>query len=116
MGRKTSFEISDVAEKVLQKYEGLYPIKSVISAGIVAFGRFSAERREELISEAMGLVDDSQSSTRAARVEAIKKIVATITQPGYKILSQEESAALDELRKTLGPEKKESSTKKAKSG
>ena len=114
MGRKTSFEISDVAEKILQKYEGVYLIKSIISAGIVAFGRFSAEKREELIYEAMKLINDSQASARIARVEAIKKITSTMLQPGYKILSQEESAALDELRKTLSPEKKEASVKKAK--
>jgi hypothetical protein len=62
----------------------------------------------------VGSADESKQSARTARVEAIKKIVATMTQPGYKILSQEESAALDELRKTLSPEKKEASVKKAK--
>jgi hypothetical protein len=103
--------------------DGGFSMTDILSIGLLFLADKDANQIADLrrivneinpLPNRVSLADESKQSARTARVEAIKKIVSTMTQPGYKILSQEESTALDELRKALGPEKKELSAKKAK--
>jgi hypothetical protein len=111
---KTTVDLTETARKIKEELMPIFGLKNILSAGLILLGRLSNDEKMAIITEAIGSADESKSAVRTARVEAIKKIVSTMTQPGYKILSSEESTALDELRKALGPEKKELSAKKAK--
>ena len=111
MGTRTS-DLTEVAKKVAEKLRlRVGSLKLVLSAGVIALSKLSADERENMIDEANGPGAEQEGATIADALEAVK--AATIH---YELLGKDDKEALEELRLVLGPKPKKhprSPTRKA---
>jgi hypothetical protein len=109
--RQTTVILSEKAQPIKDDLAPVFGLKNILSAGLVLLSRLSADEQKAIIAEAVGR---SGQSGITNRIQKIREILATSLQPGYKILSKDESEAVSDLRKALGPEPAQK--KKAKGG
>ena len=91
-----------VAEDLLLK---IGSFKVMISAGVIALSKLSADQREQAISEANGA--NKEIAEPPLRKVNIGQSIEDVTYyVKFKLPSPEEQKKLSELRKELGPELK----------
>lgn len=108
---QTTVILTEKAQKAKDDLAPLFGLKNILSAGLVLLSRLSADEQKAIIAEAVGRPGESGITNRTQK---IREILATSLQPGYKILSKDESEAMSDLRKAIGPEPKEQ--RKTKTG
>jgi len=111
MGTRSN-DLTEVSKNLAEKLRlRIGSLKLVLSAGVVALSKLTAEDREEMVAEAQGITAEKplcQPISDAA--DAIKH--ATVH---YDMLGKEDKEVLDDLRRILGPESKPKK-RKTKSG
>ena len=83
--KKSTVDLTDSAKSVVERLRNRWPLRTILSAGVVAFDQSTAEEREMFVDMANGI---------------------KLEQPGVvcKILSADESEDLRMIRNLLGPE------------
>jgi hypothetical protein len=115
-GYGTSVRFTGKAAECLKNLRHRDNLTNIISAGIILFSKLSAEEKEKAIAEAYNEEVESSSPIQTVR-DKLKEITKAEQQtPGtlIEILSEEDFALADEIRKALGP--KLAQKKSAKGG
>ena len=100
---------------IAKQYQKKYKVADILTAGIVALTFLSPEDREKAFDEATGAVIEYPNRQAQKEIpdenliiwSAIKKIMAESSKSNaqiYRRLTKDESAALEKLRQSLGPD------------
>ncbi len=103
MGKKTSVDLTDAVLPLKEKYQPVYGLKNILSAGVLLFDRIPQHLRERIIRIANGVDDDAGDIFDPEEVS--DAMDAAFVQ--YRLLSPAESESLDRLRDLLGPDETE---------
>jgi len=116
MTKKTTVDLTDKAQDVKDLLSPVYGLKNILSAGLIALNKLSAEERERVIVEVNGIVPEESEKIHAKTLrEALKNLkkITDNTSPGIvKLLSSKEQKLLNEFRRLAGPEPKKTTREK----
>jgi len=109
MAKRKDILLTDSAKPIADKLSKRASLKLVLSAGIICLNEQSPESRERFLDLASGTLPGNipgriQSEKLFTAIEKIVSLSCKNTTQIYKILSDGERKALDELHRQLGPE------------
>ncbi|MCJ7777637.1 MAG: hypothetical protein MUP16_04920 [Sedimentisphaerales bacterium] len=114
--KQTAVNLNETAQKIKDELAPIYGLKNILSAGLVLFGRLSAEQQRKTIT-GFNTEEIEKPALKKSLRDAIQAIKKTAKKDGagnvIKVLSEEERILLQSIRAALGPDEPKKKTKEA---
>ncbi len=103
--KHTSVVLNDKVQHIKERLAPVYGLKNIISAGLVLFDGLSSDKQKKVIAD-MRLGSKIEVDDIQTKFEKVKNIIKKVDNgTNTRILSETESAILNELRDALANSK-----------
>lgn len=107
MARKkhTTVILTEKSQLIKEDFAPIFGLKNILSAGLVLFGRLSADQKQKIIAEANRKNSEPRLKCSDVNINECVEMVKHFVK--IKLPSTEEQRMIDSLRNALGPEPKQ---------
>jgi len=96
--KSTSIVLPDNVKKLKDELAPVYGLKNILSAGLVLFGRLSADEREKIIADlSSDTVEQSDMEPSRMIMQIFEKLAPELKPSQIKLLSQSECDMIKKL-------------------
>jgi len=107
MAKKTTVDLTDIAQSIKDSLTPIFGLKNILSAGLLVFSRLSAEDQKQVVQEASGgKIAPATPKSLQNTIAMIKEMLEVEKQqPGtvFRVLSLDEQKIIDEFRQVMAP-------------